>query len=166
MLLTRITPLIWTIVFAIALWFPLPALASNYPPPLSYSNAELTGKDFSGQILVGAEFANSNLQFTNFGDADLRGTVFSGSVMTKVNLHGANLSYGMLDQANLTGVDLSDAILVETILLGSTFKDTNITGADFTNAILDGAQVQELCAKAIGINSKTNVATSDSLGCQ
>lgn len=148
---------------------PLPAQAQAtkyYPPPLSYSNAELKAQDFSGQILRAAEFSNANLELTNFSHADLRGTIFSASVMTQANLHGADLTYGMLDQVNLTGADLSDAVLNETILLRSTFENTDITGADFSDAILDGAQVKELCAKASGVNSKTGITTRDSLGCR
>lgn len=153
-------------LLAVMLWICPTAQAADYPPPLSYSNAELKGKDFSGQTLRSAEFSNANLELTNFTNADLRGTIFSASVMTKSNLHGANLTYGMLDQVDLTGADLSDAVLTETILLRSTFNNTDITGADFSEAILDGAQVKELCAKASGINSRTGIATRDSLGCR
>ena len=154
-------------LLAVILWvWSMPAQAADYPPPLSYSNAELKAKDFSGQNLRGAEFSNANLELTNFADADLRGTIFSASVMTQSDLHGANLTYGMMDQVNLTGANLSDAVLTETILLRSTFKNTDITGADFSDAILDGAQVKELCAKANGVNSQTGVTTRDSLGCR
>jgi uncharacterized protein YjbI with pentapeptide repeats len=72
----------------------------------------------------------------------------------------------MLDQVNLTGANLSDAILMETIMLRSTFDNTDITGADFSDAILDGAQIKELCQKATGVNSQTGIATRDSLGCR
>ena len=72
----------------------------------------------------------------------------------------------MIDQVDFTGADLSDTILMESILLRSTFDDVDIAGADFTDAILDGAQVKELCAKATGVNSKTGIATRDSLGCR
>ncbi len=90
----------------------------------------------------------------------------SASVMTEANLHGANLTNAMIDQIKFTKADLSDAILVETILLRSTFDEADITGADFTDAIMDGAQVKELCSKASGINSQTGISTRDSLGCR
>ena len=148
--------------------FPLPAWAQSkyYPPPLSFSNAELTRRDFSGQMLRAAEFSNANMDLTNFSNADLRGAIMSASVMTEANLHGANLTNAMIDQIKFTKADLSDAILAETILLRSTFEGVDITGADFTDAIMDGAQVKELCTKASGINSKTGVSTRDSLGCR
>jgi uncharacterized protein YjbI with pentapeptide repeats len=147
---------------------PRPALAQSkyYAPPLSFSNAELTRRDFSGQMLRAAEFSNANMDLTNFSNADLRGAIMSASVMTEANLHGANLTNAMIDQVKFTKADLSDAILAETILLRSTFEGADITGADFSDAIMDGAQVKELCTKASGINSQTGVSTRDSLGCR
>ena len=147
---------------------PQPAQAQSkyYAPPLSFSNAELTRRDFSGQMLRAAEFSNANMDLTNFSNADLRGAIMSASVMTEANLHGANLTNAMIDQVKFTKADLSDAILAETILLRSTFDGVNITGADFTDAIMDGAQVKELCTKASGINSQTGISTRDSLGCR
>lgn len=147
---------------------PRPALAQSkyYAPPLSFSNAELTRRDFSGQMLRAAEFSNANMDLTNFSNADLRGAIMSASVMTQANLHGANLTNAMIDQVKFTKADLSDAILAETILLRSTFEGADITGADFSDAIMDGAQVKELCAKASGINSQTGISTRDSLGCR
>jgi uncharacterized protein YjbI with pentapeptide repeats len=142
------------------------AQSKYYPPPLSFSNAELTRRDFSGQMLRAAEFSNANMDLTNFSNADLRGAIMSASVMTQANLHGANLTNAMIDQIKFTKADLSDAILVETILLRSTFDGVDITGTDFTDAIMDGAQVKELCSKASGINSQTGISTRDSLGCR
>lgn len=143
-----------------------PAAASDYPPPLSFSNAELKGRDFSGQQLRAAEFSNANLELTNFSAADVRGAIFSGSVATDANFHAADFTTGMLDSVSFTRSDLSDAVLVNTILLRATFDDANIAGADFSGAILDGAQARQLCKTAAGVNSKTGVATRDSLACR
>jgi uncharacterized protein YjbI with pentapeptide repeats len=143
----------------------LPAQA-DWSMPLSFSNAELKGHDFSEQELQASEFSNANLERANFTNADVRGAVFSASVMTQAKLHGADLTNALADQVKFNGADLSDAVLTEAILLRSTFINTNITGADFSYAILDRAQVKELCQSASGINSKTGIETRESLGCR
>lgn len=145
---------------------PFPAQALDYPPPLSYSNAELSHKDFSGQTLRSAEFSNAHLESTNFAHADMQGAVLSASVLTMTNLQGADLTNAFMDQVKFLRTDLSDAILTDAILLRSTFQDIKIVGTDFTNAVLDGAQIKELCQVAEGTNSKTGINTRESLGCR
>lgn len=157
--------LVWITAIALCLGAPV-AEAADWDPPLSFSNAELKGRDFSGQVLRTAELSNANLEFANFEQADVRGAIFSGSVLTNANFHQADLTNAMADYADFTGADLSDAILVETILLQTVFDEAVITGADFSDAILDGVQVSRLCQTASGINSQTGVATRDSLGCR
>ncbi len=99
-------------------------------------------------------------------NANVRGAVLSAFVIAKANLHGGDLTNGMLDTVNLTGADMSDAVLVEALLIRAIFVDININGVDFTDSLLDGTQVKELCKKANGINSKTGVETRYSLGCK
>ena len=156
------------IVLAIALFvcFPMSAHAASSSSISRATKAgELTAKDYSGQNLQTAEFANTSLEQSNFSNADLRGAVFNGTNMTKTNLHGVDFTNGIAYLTNFTGADLSDAVLVEAMMLRSTFNDVNINGADFTNAVLDKVVIKKLCQQAQGVNSKTKVATRESLGC-
>ncbi|XPM55505.1 MAG: pentapeptide repeat-containing protein [Leptolyngbya sp. IPPAS B-1204] len=50
----------------------LPAEA-DWTIPMSFSNADLHGRDFSGQELQGSEFSNAHLERTSFAEADVRG---------------------------------------------------------------------------------------------
>lgn len=146
--------------------FPMSAQAASSSSISRASKAgELTAQDYSGQNLQTAEFANTSLEQSNFSDADLRGAVFNSTNMTKTNLHGADFTNGIAYLVNFKGADLSDAVLVEAMMLRSTFDDVNIDGADFTNAVLDKIVVKKLCTQAKGVNSKTGVATRESLGC-
>lgn len=153
----------------ITLIIPLPAYAASSSAVTgnnaSYENQNLTGKDFSSQNLQQAKFTNVDLTESNFSNADLRGAVFNGSVLNQVKLHGADLSNGLAYLSDFQGADLSDAILAEVIMLRTSFKNAEITGADFSLAVLDADQMAQLCERAAGVNSKTGISTRESLGC-
>jgi uncharacterized protein YjbI with pentapeptide repeats len=134
--------------------------------PMSYSNAELSGQDFSRQDLRAADFANANMESANFSQADLRGAIFSASVMQNANLKNANFQFALMDLVDFTDAHLEDAIFSEALLLRSNFKDAHIEGADFSEALLDGEQRSVLCKMANGTNPKTGVSTRDSLNCR
>ncbi|NET56225.1 MAG: pentapeptide repeat-containing protein [Symploca sp. SIO2E6] len=160
----RLAALLLVLVF---LGFPQAAQAAGSSKVVRSQRAtDLSGQDFSGQQLVEKEFSNVNLERSNFSNANLRGAVFKDSLLNKVNWHGVDFTYGITHLVDFTGADLSDGIFAEAIMLRSTFDEVDITGADFTYAVLDGPQVQKLCTRASGVNSKTGIATSQSLGCR
>ncbi|OIP77525.1 MAG: hypothetical protein AUK48_03900 [Oscillatoriales cyanobacterium CG2_30_44_21] len=154
------------ISFIVAIAFLLMSPVSLKAETLSFSHAQLKGRDFSGRMLAGSGFANANMEGANFENADVRGSVFSASILRNANLRSTDFSSGLLDQTDFAKADLSNALLVETILLRSTFDFVNIDGADFSDAIMDGGQRKWLCSKAKGTNSKTGVDTRDSLECE
>ena len=123
------------------------------------------GEDFSGKNLIRAEFTSVTLKNANFTNADLRGALFNGVLLDGANLHGSDFSSGIAYVSKFKNVDLSDAILTDSNLLRSSFDNVNVTGADFTNALLDIQQLKKLCLNASGTNSKTGVDTRESLGC-
>ncbi|MDX2256307.1 MAG: pentapeptide repeat-containing protein [Pseudanabaenaceae cyanobacterium bins.39] len=155
-----------TLLAIASLMIALPHTLPAHAEMLSFSHAQLKGRDFTNRDLAGSGFANANMEGANFANADLRGSVLSASILRNANLQGVNLTGALLDQTDFAKANLSDALMMETLLLRSTFDYVNIDGADFTDAILDGAQRKWLCSKAKGVNSRTGVSTRDSLECK
>ena len=96
--------LIGMLLLATTFLFPNVALALDYPPPLSFSNAELQRHDFIGWEVRAAEFSNANLSFADFSYADARGAIFSVSVAQQTYFHGTDFSTGLLDMVNFIGL--------------------------------------------------------------
>jgi uncharacterized protein YjbI with pentapeptide repeats len=126
---------------------------------------EVGSEDFSGKNLIRAEFTSVTLRNANFTNADLRGALFNGVLLDGANMHGSDFSSGIAYVSRFKDVNLSDAILTDANMLRSQFDNIDVTGADFTNALIDAQQLKKLCVNASGTNSKTGVDTRESLGC-
>jgi uncharacterized protein YjbI with pentapeptide repeats len=158
----------WAIVFCLlmVLAFPLPAEAASSAAIRAYDDVKVTTQDFAGKDLQAAEFAQVKLKRANFRKANLHGAVFNGVNLTGANWEGVDFTDGIAYLSNFKGANLKDAILVDSVLLRSTFDEAEITGADFSYAVLDGVQQKQLCDRAVGVNSITGADTRESLGCK
>jgi uncharacterized protein YjbI with pentapeptide repeats len=152
--------------FVVLMAVPLPVMAASSAAIRAFDDVQADTKNYAGQDLVKAEFANARLANANFSDADLRGAVFNGSILTNANLHSVDFSDGIAYLSDLSGVDLTDAILTSAMMLKSSFRGAKVDGADFSFALLDRDQVAELCKTASGVNPVTGADTRESLGCR
>ncbi|XXG75279.1 hypothetical protein AAC387_Pa07g3819 [Persea americana] len=136
------------------LFFGDPALAFKGGGPYGAEvtrGQDLTGKDFSGKSLIKQDFKTSILRQANFKGADL----------SDADLRGVDLSL-----ANVTKANLSNANLEGALATGNTsFRGSNINGADFTDVPLREDQREYLCKVAEGVNPTTGNATKDTLLC-
>ena len=85
---------------------------------------------FREAILPGTDLSKANLQAAELGYSNFKGANFRGAFMFNANLHGADLS----------GADLTDAFMVMTTLRnanleGAIIKNTDFSGAIWTNGI-------------------------------
>jgi len=143
-----------------------PVFAASSAAIRAYDDVKAEVKNYAGQNLVRSEFGDSNLQGANFEGADLRGAVFNGAKLANANLHNVDFSDGIAYITDFGNADLTNAILNSAMLLKSSFKGAIVTGADFSDAAIDRAQVLELCKTASGTNPVTGMDTRESLGCR
>nr|ACU23086.1 unknown [Glycine max] len=127
---------------------------------------DLTGKDFSGKTLIKQDFKTSILRQANFKGAKLIGASFFDADLTGADLSDADLRNADFSLANVTKANLSNANLEGALVTGNTsFRGSNVTGADFTDVPLREDQREYLCKVADGVNPTTGNATRDTLFC-
>src|SRR5919202_337558 len=96
----RLTAIVFLLI--LLLGCPLSAqAASSSSVTRSADNSELTGKDFSGQTLIGTEFTNGIAYLVDLRGADLSDAVLVEAMMLR----------SRFDDAEITGADFTDAVL-------------------------------------------------------
>ncbi|MDX2273661.1 MAG: pentapeptide repeat-containing protein [Cyanobacteriota bacterium] len=133
---------------------------------VNYSNAEMSGKIFRYEDLQGGNFVSANLRGSDFQKANLMGATLSKCNLAGANLQGANLSAALLDLANLEHANLKNANLSGVIASRADWFEVEITGADFSDAILDRSAIIYLCQRAEGSHPETGLTTRETLGCR
>ena len=130
---------------------------------VDYTLTNQNGQDFSGQNLAQTSFAGAQGRGARFAGADLHGAILTQAAFPKADFSGADLSDVLMDKVDFSGADFSGAVLRGVIAAGSSFSGATVTGADFSEALIDRDDQRALCREASGTNPITGVDTRRSL---
>jgi hypothetical protein len=130
-----------------------------------WGEADIDGKDFSGQDLRRSNFTSTSCKKCNFRGTKLQGAYLIKAVVPYADFEGADVSDALWDRSVIVQANLRNAILQRVVFTRSDLTDAIIEGSDFTNSIVDKQQQIALCRYASGTNPVTGVDTRKSLGC-
>ena len=142
-----------------------PALAITAPELRGAGANAAISADMHGRQLQGAEYIKADLTKVDLSASDLTGAVFNTSNLSGADLRGAVLRDVVAFASRFNGADLRNAVLENGLFMQSSFTDARISGADFTDAVVDRSQLPRLCQRADGHNSITDRDTRASLNC-
>jgi uncharacterized protein YjbI with pentapeptide repeats len=117
-----------------------------------FSGVDLSGANFTRAELSGSSFIGTNFTGAIFEGAYVDTTELIGANLTGANLRGAIIDSDMegaiLDRADFTGAKGGEVSFLDISAIGTNFTDTellqcgfyrsNLTEANFSNAILEG----------------------------
>lgn len=100
---------------------------------LNFAGQDLTGRDFSNKILIGADFSGSDCTSCNFSNSDLSYANFKNS-----NLYRANFSQSILFVTRFEDCTLTRANFRKAFIYGIEFVgNVNVTYCDFSEPQLE-----------------------------
>ncbi|CAM9592221.1 unnamed protein product [Ectocarpus sp. 12 AP-2014] len=134
---------------------------------LDYAGLNLTGQDLSNGKYKSKDFSGSIAKEVNFSGSDLRGVRFFKADLKKADFTGANLGTASLEEADLEGTIMTNAVATGSYFGNNMNNVGDISGADFTDALIRKDVAKILCARpdAKGTNPTTGTDTRDSLLC-
>lgn len=125
---------------------------------LDMAGVSLARVDLRHAYLRGANFGGVNLDGADFTEAYLRGASFQGANLVGAVFSGANLRAASFADANLRDADFSRGI--------SHIRRTNLIGADFRRAILEGVYMDEVEAIMANFDGAAFSCTTCGEGCE
>jgi uncharacterized protein YjbI with pentapeptide repeats len=111
---------------------------------LDFSDADLSGWDFTEFDLHRANFAGADLEDASLLWANLYRANFDGANLSGANLQGTNLHRASFEGATLDGVNLTYAILTNASLRNATVRGCQVYGISVWETDVEGATQERL----------------------
>ncbi len=115
------------------------------------SHAKLSYSDLTTVWFPNAKFYKTDLSYAELGVTNLYGAKFYEADLSNAILEGSLLRNARLEATNLSGANLSHAI----ILSFETFHDITVSNTDFSDAIIEDAQLITYLKEKGAINIPT-----------